>query len=866
MMNAVRWVRSEAGRLCGCLLLLLTFTGFNVQAISAPSITSCTRTSSTSVSLSWTSVSGASYYVVRRSYTSSVGSSSSIGTPSGTSYTDSSAGVDTCYYWVEAWDNSGASARSSMATASSGSGGGGGGGGAFSISASDGTSTSGCTITWTAQSGATGYRVVRGSSSNMDNAGILVETVTGTSYTDTTGTAGTKYYYWIVAKKSSGYVTSSYDTGYKASSSSGGGTTGGGTTGGGSTPTGVPYTVAFNANGGTGMMANMSFAAGASKELTINSFTRTGYLFIGWATSASATTPAYDDGQTVSGLTTTSGATVTLYAVWQANAYTIKFNKNGGSGTMSNLAMKYGTAKALTANAFQRPNYTFLGWSTSASATTATYTNKQSVNNLVSTPDGSITLYAVWQTVREVTALTARARYPWNGYVDIDITFRAAGLSTVSFEVKDTTGNTNLNARTIYFGNPENNNRTLEVQPGTHRFVWDAAADLGVVERIPFAVTAKVREKFFNVNVTGGTGSGSFVQGKSATLTAAAKTGYTFTTWAGTDADKGLLANAASATTTLTIPSRDVAYEATYTPNTYTVKFNANGGTGTMAVEAFTYDTAKALTANAFTYEDRLFLGWAESADSTTVTYKDQQSVKNLLTSGSKNLYAVWSEECVQLWQNGPYWAKCNIGTSSPQGTGYFFKWGNAAGYRRTGGEYDKWAEESYNVYRYMNVTWALVGETSYDGKAFNSFSPSSKTIAQLKTGGYIDANCNLNAKYDAATAHLGAPWRIPTRTELEALTNKCTVTYTTISGVKGCRITGKGSYVEKSIFLPATGYGDGSYFNNYANTQTRGMYGSSTAYGTGCFYYLYFENSKPSIGYGLEFGRFQIRPVRSAE
>ena len=201
------------------ILLGLALAGFNALAISAPSITSCSRTSSTSVSLSWTSVSGASYYVVRRSYTSSVGSSSSIATPSGTSYTDSQAGVDTCYYWVEAWDSTGASARSGMATASSGSGGG-SSGGSFTINASDGTSTEGVIITWSSQSGATGYRVVRGNSSNMDNASILVETVTGTTYTDTTAVAGRTYYYWIVAKKSSGYVTSSYNTGYRASSSS----------------------------------------------------------------------------------------------------------------------------------------------------------------------------------------------------------------------------------------------------------------------------------------------------------------------------------------------------------------------------------------------------------------------------------------------------------------------------------------------------------------------------------------------------------------------------------------------------------------------------------------------------------------------
>lgn len=803
-------------KLRNCILLLMALAGFNAWAISAPSITSCSRTSSTSVSLSWTSVSGASYYVVRRSYTSSVGSSSSIATPSGTSYTDSFAGADTCYYWVEAWDNSGASARSGMATAASGSGGG-GSGGSFTISATKGTSTTGCTITWSAQSGATGYRVVRGTTSNLDNAGILVETVTGTSYTDTTGTAGKTYYYWIVAKKSSGYVTSSYATGYKASSS-GGGESGGGESGGGTTPTSVSYTVAFNANGGSGTMANESFVTGTAKALTICTFTRTGYIFIGWSKTSSATTSTYDDGQSVKDLTTTSGATVMLYAIWQANSYTIKFNANGGSGTMANLAMKYGTAKALTANAFQRPNYNFIGWSTSASATTATYTNKQSVNNLVSTPDGSITLYAVWQTVREVTALTARQRYPWNGYVDIDITFRAAGLSTVAFTVKNTATGADLNARTFYLGNPEKNGKTLEVQPGTHRFVWDAAADLGSVTIPSFAVTAKVQEKFFNVNVTGGTGSGSFVQGKSATLTAGAKTGYTFTAWSGTDADKALLASATSASTTLTIPSRDVAFEATYTPNTYTVKFNANGGSGTMAVEAFTYDTAKALTANAFTRTNWKFIGWAESASETTVKYTDKQSVKNLLTAGTKNLYAVWKPFGVQLWEGGPYWAECNVGANSPEECGYYYWWGDVVGYKRVG---DSWnavgGSTSGFSFNTDNCQTVYYSSESNDGARYF-------LLGKYTRGTYYDQY--LTADYDAATLVSCAPWRMPTKSEIEKLVANTSTSWTTRNGVYGRLVKGKGTYASNSIFVPAAGCGSGK---NLTENGSIGVYWSST-------------------------------------
>ena len=545
-------------------------------------------------------------------------------------------------------------------------------------------------------------------------------------------------------------------------------------------------------------MANESFVYGTPKALTICTFTRTGYTFVGWSKSSSSTTSTYDDGQSVSDLTTTSGGTVNLYAVWQANAYTVKFNKNGGTGTMANETFTYDTAKALTANAFQRVNHRFLGWSTVDSATAATYTDGQSVSNLTAVADGEVNLYAVWKLVLEITSVTARQRYPWNGLVDIDVTFAASGLSTVSFEVMDTVGNTNLNAQTIYVGNPSENNRTLEVQPGTHRFVWDAFADIGQVTIPSFAVAVKVVEKNFQVNVTGGTGSGSFVQGSAATITAAAKTGYTFASWTGTTADTGLLASATSASTTLTIPSRDVAYEATYTSNTYTVKFNANGGSGTMPVESFTYDVSKALTANAFTRNGWTFLGWADSATATTAKYTNGQSVKNLATAGTKNLYAVWDPQGVQLWAGGPYWAKCNLGTTTPQGTGYFFWWGDTVGYKRVG--------SSWN---------AVDGSTN--GFSFTCAPTESGTWTKLRSAGYVDSNGCLVSAYDAASTLLGFPWRMPTIAEFSALWDNTTYSKVTIGGVPGIRFTGKGDYASKSVFIPIIGFGQGTAFNeNY--------------------------------------------------
>lgn len=82
------------------------------------------------------------------------------------------------------------------------------------------------------------------------------------------------------------------------------------------------------------------------------------------------------------------------------NTYTVKFNGNGATGgSTADQAFTYNTAQNLRANGYSRTNYTFLGWSTSASATTAQYTNGQSVNNLTSTNGGTVTLYAVWKCI-----------------------------------------------------------------------------------------------------------------------------------------------------------------------------------------------------------------------------------------------------------------------------------------------------------------------------------------------------------------------------------------------------------------------------------------------------------------------------------
>lgn len=95
---------------------------------------------------------------------------------------------------------------------------------------------------------------------------------------------------------------------------------------------------------------------------------------------------------------TTANWACALYSAW--NTYTVTYNGNGATGgSTANSSHTYNTAKALTTNGYTRTGYKFAGWSTSNTATSATYSDGQSVSNLTSTNGGTVTLYAVWTSI-----------------------------------------------------------------------------------------------------------------------------------------------------------------------------------------------------------------------------------------------------------------------------------------------------------------------------------------------------------------------------------------------------------------------------------------------------------------------------------
>ncbi|MBR3318028.1 MAG: InlB B-repeat-containing protein [Atopobiaceae bacterium] len=161
------------------------------------------------------------------------------------------------------------------------------------------------------------------------------------------------------------------------------------------------YKVAFDANAAdaTGTMAEQRLAYGADPvALPKNAFSRKGHAFAGWNTKADGKGDAYPDGARVADLTDEDGATVTLYAQWRANTYTVSFDVAGGSAVASQK-VTYGKQAKRPANP-KKGAWTFGGWYSDAAL--------KSAYDFAKPVTGNLTLHAKWNRTSIAKAAMAK--------------------------------------------------------------------------------------------------------------------------------------------------------------------------------------------------------------------------------------------------------------------------------------------------------------------------------------------------------------------------------------------------------------------------------------------------------------------------
>ena len=178
-------------------------------------------------------------------------------------------------------------------------------------------------------------------------------------------------------------------------------------------------------------------------------------------------------------------------------------------------------------------------------------------------------------------------------------------------------------------------------------------------------------------------------------------------------------------------------------------------------------------------------------------------------------------------------WATCNVGASKPEEYGDYFAWGETK-------PKDYYAWSTYKYY-YDSTLTKYCTNSSY---------------------GTVDHLDLLDLSDDASRVNWGGVWRMPTDAELTELRENCTWTWTTQNGVKGYKVTSKKSgYTNKSIFLPAAGFRNGS---SLRSAGSYGQYWSSWLRTDipNFAYDLYFDSGSVRRNSSSRLYGFSVRPV----
>lgn len=160
------------------------------------------------------------------------------------------------------------------------------------------------------------------------------------------------------------------------------------------------YTLSYNANGGSGAPSSQTGTGVGSYTFPISNAkpTRSGYTFLGWSLSSTATAASYQPGGSI-----TLTASDILYAVWKANTYTVSYNANGGSGAPANQTKTYGVTLTLSNTKPTRTGYTFSAWNTAQNGSGTSYAPGGSY-----TANAAVTLYAQWTVNTYVVTFDAQ--------------------------------------------------------------------------------------------------------------------------------------------------------------------------------------------------------------------------------------------------------------------------------------------------------------------------------------------------------------------------------------------------------------------------------------------------------------------------
>lgn len=355
--------------------------------------------------------------------------------------------------------------------------------------------------------------------------------------------------------------------------------------------------------------------------------------------------------------------------------WTVTYNKgSNGTGTNTTATKTYGTDLTLKSAIFTRTGYTQTGWSTTDGGT-----QTHALGATYST-NAALTLYPVW------TANKVRIAYNINSGA-LDGTKTDYSLNSYNFIIK--TSGSNWDFHQITYGNSDD----------------------------PYNAST------FGLGRTGYSFGGWYLRTESGTTAGGVldqDTSYASTKYTQYDDSSKSTANTSTVSCYL---------YAKWNANTYTVTYDANGGSGTMSASTATYNSGFKTTKNAFTRTGYTFAGWNEKADGTGTAWGISSSDSGTAESGNawtwtytKNitLYAQWkiNSYTLHVYPQGGTWSGS---TSSQDFTLNYNATKSIAVPTRTGYTFGGWSWTTYGTMNNSSFPCSVLSSSNHGISVYNN-------------------------------------------------------------------------------------------------------------------------------------------------
>ena len=364
------------------------------------------------------------------------------------------------------------------------------------------------------------------------------------------------------------------------------------------------YRLKVDPNGGTWQefTSPQEYLMKNEETKTIENPIKEGYTFVGW--DSKGVSSSLEDNLFTMGISDAE-----IVAKWEVNEYQLTINANGGTyGGNTTQSIDFGSS--IKVSNPTRIGYTFTGWTVNGGTLEGTTFTMSEAKNSTLTANWRVNNYKYIVYHRQMNK-------SGSGYTLVSADTNegeAAYGSTIRPGVKTYTG----------FTSPAIKSLTISAE----------TTYPPVKNKVDYNYARK--QYTLTINANGGTYSGTTSQsmyyGSTKTLSVPVKTGYNFASWTATS---GTVSG-----NNFTIGNGNATVTANYTPKTFSVTFNPNGGTTSTKSKTVTYNSTYG-TVPTPTRSGYIFLGWFTTASAgTQVT----SSTKVTIT-GNQTLYAHWKKE-----------------------------------------------------------------------------------------------------------------------------------------------------------------------------------------------------------------------------